>query len=322
MSDVVRILLHTDAPNGLVDTLHARLPDAQVEVCETYAGVPDALARFRPDIVYTVRFAGTPGYPRDALFGPDGPAWVANGGVGIDHFGAWDPARTTVTNAAGVAADMMAEYVMGGFLHFMLDVPGLQADKGARFWGPRTVRPLKGKTVLIIGLGHTGRAVAKRAKAFGMSVIGTRATPREMEHVDQVFAASDLDHALPQADFIAIATPLIPQTRGLIGAPQIALMKQGVVIADVSRGGVVDNAALHAALVRGHVGGAALDVFETEPLPKTSPLWALDNVILSPHCSSVHDGWEDASFELFLDNVSLWVAGQPVFNVVDPMRGY
>ncbi|WP_299286214.1 D-2-hydroxyacid dehydrogenase [uncultured Tateyamaria sp.] len=322
MTEPIRVVLHTDASDGLVERLIAASPQAQVRVCDSYDALPEMLTEFAPQVVYTVRFNGTPGFPRAALFGPDGPQWIANGGVGTDHFGQWDAQVTTVTNAAGVAADMMAEYVMGGFLHFMLDVPGLQADKGARVWAARTVRPLKGKTLLIVGLGHTGKAIAQLAKAFGIHVIGTRATPRDTDNVDEVHGADALNSLLERADFIAISTPLTAQTRGLIGVTQIGAMKRGVVLADVSRGGVVDQTALAQALAEGHVAAAALDVFEVEPLPESSPLWGLDNVLISPHCASVHDGWEDVSFDLFLDNLARWSAGEALVNVVDPIRGY
>jgi len=233
------------------------------------------------------------------------------------------PARITVKNAAGVAADMMAEYVMGGLLHFTLDVPGLRRDKAARMWrAERMMRPLAGQTLLVVGLGHTGRAVAARAKTFGMTVLGTRTRPQHTEHVDEVHASGDLAKLLPRADFIAVATPLIPATRGLIGREEIAAMKPGVILADVSRGGVVDQAALRGALHTGHVAGAALDVFETEPLPEASPLWSLDNVLISQHCSAVHADWEKASFDLFLRNLGRWMHGEDLFNIVDPARGY
>lgn len=242
--------------------------------------------------------------------------------MGTDHFGQWDPERATVTNAAGVAADMMAEYVMGGFLHFTLDIPGLQADKAARLWAARTVNPLKGKTILIVGLGHTGQAIAARAKVFGMHVTGTRARPQAMKDVDEVCAASDLMTLIPRADFIAVSTPLIEQTRGLMGQAEFHAMKSGVFFADVSRGGVTDQTALLQALQRGQVAGAALDVFEIEPLPEKSPFWSLENIIISPHCSSVYEGWAEASFEMFLENLQRWITGQKLINIVDPTRGY
>lgn len=317
-----RILLHNDRTDDLAEKLRAAVPGAEIAVCNTYAGMPAAIATHRPAVVYTVRFDGTPGYPKQALFAPGGPRWVSNGGAGTDHFGAWDPAQTTVTNAAGVAAGMMAEYVLGCFLHFTLDVPGLEADKADRCWKARRVRPLKGATLVVVGLGHTGQALAARAKAFGMRVLGTRARPRPMENVDAVHGSDDLQGLLAQADFVAVCAPLTAATRGLLGRDAFAAMKPGTILADVSRGGVTDQAALLSALEDGTLAGAALDVFETEPLPPDNPLWQAPKVLISPHCSSVFEGWEEASFDLFLANLDRWMAGEPLENVVDPARGY
>lgn len=323
MPDPMRVLIHYDNGQPMVDRLRAEVPEVAATFCPRHEDLPDLVAQTHPDVIYSVRFTGTAPFPRDAFFAASGPRWIANGGVGTDHFGHWDTGRVTVTNAAGVASEMMAEYMLSGFLHFTLDVPSLQADKAARRWNhQRGMRPLNGRTLLIVGLGHTGAALALRAKAFGMRVIGTRATPRPMPHVDHVAAAADLPDLLPHADFVAVCTPLIPATRGLIGAKALAAMKQGVILADVSRGGVVDQTALCAALKSGHVGGAALDVFETEPLPSESPLWGVPNLIISPHCAAVHDGWEAASFALFLENLARWRQGVPLVNIVDPARGY
>jgi len=322
MADRPRIVLHNDKTAKLTAQLLARFPDADFRECNSYGDLPSLIKSYRPDIVYSVRFAGTPGFPSDALFGANGPKWIANGGAGTDHLGKWDASKTVVTNAAGVAADMMAEYVFGGFLHFTLDVPGLQKDKAAKSWNARRVVPLCGKTVLIVGLGHTGQAIAARAKAFGMTVLGTRATPRAMAHVDEVHPADALQGLLPRADFIAVCTPLTTKTRGLIGVEEIGSMKSGVILADVSRGGVVVHSALLHGLKAQHIAGAALDVFETEPLPGGSPFWELENVIISPHCSSVFSEWEAASFDLFLQNLAHWLKGEGLINVVDPTRGY
>lgn len=322
MTDSPRIVLHNDKTANLAKQLLARFPDADFRECNSYRDLPSLMERYRPEIVYSVRFAGTPGFPRDALFGTHGPRWLANGGAGTDHYGQWDASKTIVTNAAGVAANMMAEYVFGGFLHFTLDVSGLQKDKAAKAWKPRMVTPLFGKTLLVVGLGHTGQAIASRAKAFGITVLGTRTTPRTMENVDEVHPPDALHQLLPRADFVAVCTPLTIQTRALIGAREIAAMKSGVILADVSRGGVMVQSALLDALKAGHVAGAALDVFETEPLPAESPFWELDNLIISPHCSSVFAGWEAASFDLFLRNLAHWKKGEDLINIVDPTRGY
>ena len=318
----LRILLFNDRTEALAARLAAVASDVEIAECNDYAALPAMLSDFHPDVIYAVRFAGTPGFPRDALMGRYRPRWIANGGVGTDHLGSWDPNRTIVTNAAGVAADMMAEYVLGGFLYFTLDIPGLNADKAKRRWQARSVTPLAGKTLLIAGLGSTGQALASRAKAFGMRVIGTRARARQMENVELSLPPEALRDVLPQADAVAIATPLTPATRGMIGLAEFSLMKEGVLFADVSRGGVVDQSALAMALKSGRIKGAAVDVFETEPLPQDSPLWDMPNLIISPHCSSVYDGWEEASFDMFLDNLSRFRAGKEMLNVVDPKRGY
>jgi len=322
MPDTPRIVLHNSDTAPLAHWLQTAYPGADFRTCDSYDGLPALIESYRPEVVYSICFNGRQGFPHAALFGASGPRWVARGGAGTDHFGQWDPARTTVTNSAGVAAGMMAEYIFGCFLHFTLDIPGLQRDKSARVWAPRMVFPLAGKTVLIVGLGHTGRTVAARAKAFGMTVLGTRARPQPMDNVDEVHAASDLPDLLQRADFIVVSTPLTPATRGLIGTSEIAAMKPGVIFADVSRGGVVDQGALHQALKSGAVAAAALDVFEVEPLPTTSPLWDLENVILSPHCSSVYADWKKASFDVFLGNLDRWIRGEPLTKIVDPARGY
>ncbi len=321
MRKPTKVLLHNDRTHDLADKLKKRFPTIEIGECNTYENLPDVIATFEPDVVYAIRFAGSDGYPVAAFFAENGPRWIANGGAGTDHLGTWDPKRTTVTNAAGVAADMMAEYVLGCFLHFSLDVPGLQADKAASIWRPRFVTPLKGKTILIVGLGHTGRSIAAHAKAFGMTILGTRMRPTKMDNIDQVYPSDQLLDVLPQADFVAVSTPLTDQTRGLIGQNEIGTMKSGVILADVSRGGVIDPSALLSALQSGKIAGAGLDVFETEPLPSDSPFWDLNNIILSPHCSAVHDQWEQDSFDLFLDNLQNWENGDPLFNIVDPNRG-
>jgi phosphoglycerate dehydrogenase-like enzyme len=322
MRDAPKIIVHCENPAPLAQRLQQQVPGAEIGQCGSYGGLAELVARFAPDIVYSVRFAGTPGFPRAALTGPTGPRWVSVGGSGTDHLGQWNPDRTIVTNAAGVGADMMAEYAFGVFLHFTLDIPGLTRDKAARVWNPRKVAPLAGKTLLIVGLGQTGRAVGERARAFGMTVIGIRARPRPTAGIAEVHGPDALTRLLPRADFIAVCTPLLPATRGLIGPAAIAAMKPDAILADVSRGGVVDQAALFDALKIRRIAGAGLDVFETEPLPPESPLWALENLIISPHCSSVYEGWEDSSFDMFLSNLARWMRGETLRNTVDPTRGY
>lgn len=320
--DAPRIILHNDVTGPLATRLQQAMPTAEFAECNDYDDLPALLTRFKPEAVYSVRFSGTDAFPREALLGADGPDWIAVGGSGCDHLGQWDTERTTVTNSAGVAAAMMAEFIFGTVLYFTLDIPGLNADKAAHHWPLRKMIPLEGKTMLIVGLGHTGQAVAASAKAFGMTVIGTRARPAPMDNVDEVHAAADLPDLWPRADVIAVCVPLLRATRNLIDARAFAAMKPSAILVDVSRGGVINSDALINALRGGSIAAAALDVFETEPLPPESPFWELENAILSPHCSSVYEGWEAASFQLFLDNLARWQSGAELFNIVSPARGY
>ncbi len=321
MTDL-RIVIHDAEPEPLLRELEGRHPDLAIKSCNSYEDLPPLLETFRPEVVFTVRFAGTPNFPTTALLGPAGPKWIAVGGSGVDHLGQWDTSKVTVTNSAGVAADMMAEYALGAMLHFTLDVPGLERDRQARSWTGRIMTPIKGKHLLIVGLGHTGQAVARLAKAFGMTVSGVRANPRPTPHVDKVHATSALDGLWGDTDYVVVCAPLLESTRGLIDEAAFAAMKPGAVLVDVSRGGIVKQTPLLEALQSHRLAGAALDVFETEPLPRDNPLWNLDNVILSPHCSSVYKGWELGSIHMFADNLDRWRKGEALFNVVDPARGY
>lgn len=321
MTDL-RVVVHDAEPTPLQRELETRHPDVAVKSCNSYEELPALLETFRPEAVFTVRFAGTPNFPTGALLGPAGPKWIAVGGSGVDHLGQWHTSKVTVTNSAGVAADMMAEYALGAMLHFTLDIPGLDRDRQKRNWTGRIMTPMKGKHLLIVGLGHTGQAVARLAQAFGMTVSGVRANPRPTPNVDRVHATSELGRLWGDADYIMVCAPLLESTRGLVNEAAFEAMKPGTVLVDVSRGGIVKQTPLLEALQLGRLAGAALDVFETEPLPCDNPLWDLDNIILSPHCSSVYKGWELGSIRMFADNLDRWRKGETLFNIVDPARGY
>lgn len=316
------ILLHTDNAAPAFEIVQAAHPDLTVLTSDSYDALPEMIEDHAPEVIYSVRFAGTPGFPRAAMLDSDALRWVSVGGSGTDHLAGWDPARLTVTNAAGVAADMMAEYTLGAMLHFSLDLAGFARAKAARQWIAGKVTPIEGRRVLILGMGQTGQAIAKRCTAMGMHVTGVRARPAPMPDTDAVHGIDALPDLWGDADFIAICVPLLDSTRGLVDHTAIRAMKPGAVVIDVSRGGVTDQTALARALAEGHLGGAALDVFENEPLPETSPLWALENVILTPHCSSVYDGWDLKSVGMFAENLTRYRRGEPLTNIVDPTRGY
>jgi phosphoglycerate dehydrogenase-like enzyme len=321
VSERPRILLHYDRPELIQDVITDRFPELALRSCNSYDALAGALADFAPQVLFCIKFENRP-YPREAVMACRSMEWVSNGGAGVDHLAPWDPARLTVTNASGVASHMMAEYVIGGMLALSIGFPGFIRRQMEHRWQFKQVSGVAGKTVTIVGLGRTGRAVARLASALDMRVLGTRAHPAETPCVDTVYPAARLYEALAPGDFIVITTPLLKSTRHLIDADAVAAMKQGACLIDVSRGGVVDQSALIDGLLGHKLGGAVVDVFEREPLAADNALWDLDNVIITPHCSSVYDGWERRAAAMFCDNLQRFLAGQDLSNVVDPARGY
>lgn len=317
------VIIHADQPAETIQIVRDLHPDLELHSCETFEALPGAIAQTGAEVVYSIRFDPVAPYPREALVENRQIKWLSVGGSGTDHIGNWDPAQVTVTNSAGSAGDMMAEYTIAAMLSFSLDLRGFhKAQQNHQWLSQARVRPIQGATLLIVGLGQTGRATARRAKAMGMHVLGVRARPAATPDVDEVHGTEALHDLYPRADYILVCVPLLPSTRGLIDASAFARMKPGAVLIDVSRGGVCDEAALITALEAGPLAGAALDVFVTEPLPENSPFWSMQNVILTPHCSSVYDGWYRRTARMFAENLLRYRSGAPLHNVVDPARGY
>src|SRR6185369_14832520 len=164
----MRLMIHNDKAETILEPVRRRHPDVDLSLCTDYPSLPGLLEEHRPDALYTVRFAGTPGFPRPAILASSSLRWVSVGGSGTDHLAPWDPARLTVTNAAGVGAPTMAQYAIAAALHFNLGLPGFAAAQYQQRWAPTSVASLEGRTILILGLGKTGQAVARLAKAHGM----------------------------------------------------------------------------------------------------------------------------------------------------------
>ncbi len=184
---------------------------------------------------------------------------------------------------------------------------------------------LSTQTLGIVGHGDIGRAIAKRAKAFGMKVLALRreTTPRPGdEDVDQVFANADLHKMLPLCDYVVAAAPLTPQTRHMLSTAEFALMKPDAIVMNVGRGPVIDEAAIIKALQNKQIRGAALDVFEVEPLPVESPLWGMENVLISYHTADHTKDWLGDAVSLFLEQFERWRKGEPLKNVTDKRAGY
>ncbi len=243
----------------------------------------------------------------------------------------------TITNARGVFSRPIAEYVMLMILAVSRRLPSLLELQAERTWQPLESRELRDVTVGIVGLGSIGRAVGALATAFGCRVMATRRRPDAGWQaadgagdepylgslmLDRVLAPEQLPELLAESDFVVLAAPLTGDTRGLIGEDAITRLKPGAWIINVARGELVDERALARALRDGRLGGAVLDTFREEPLPATSPLYDLPNVILTPHTSWSSTRVLDRSVDLFCDNLRRFADGRPLVNVVDPEAGY
>ncbi len=231
----------------------------------------------------------------------------------------------TLTNGRGMFKRSLAEFVIAGCLFFAKDMRRLRASQAKGAWDPFYMQELHGRTLAIVGYGEIGRAAAGLAKAFGMRVLAYRRRPelsRADPLVDRVYGHGELPEMIAQADYLCAAAPNVPSATGLIGAPEFAAMKPGLVIINVGRGPTIVESELIAALQSGRIRGAALDVFDTEPLPAGHPLYSLDNVLMSPHCADRVEGWLDTAMGVFLENFDHFVAGRPLVNVVDKQAGY
>jgi phosphoglycerate dehydrogenase-like enzyme len=230
-----------------------------------------------------------------------------------------------LTNARGVFRRPLAEFAVAAVLHFAKDLRRMVAAQQAGRWDPFEVEEVEGKVLGIVGYGETGRAAAERARALGMRVLAVRRRPEQCAGdalVEECHPPARIGELLARSDYVLVAAPLTPETRGLIGAAELACLKPTAVLINVGRGPVVVEAALVDALAGRRIRGAALDVFDREPLREGHAFYGLDNVLLSPHCADHTPGWMDDMVRFYLRNCGNFVAGRPLENVVDKRHGY
>lgn len=246
--------------------------------------------------------------------------WIQGMGAGVEQLAkAGVPrGRVVVTNASGVSAGSMAEWVLGRLLQVWKRFREADEHQRAHAFVRSYGRSFAGSTLGIVGMGSIGRAVAERARAFGVHVLGLRRTEAaDPAPAHELFGPERLHELLGRSDAVVIAAPETPETRHLIDAAALAAMKPGAVLVNVARGSLVDEAALADALGSGRLGAAVLDVFEQEPLPPGSPLWDLPNLYASAHSSVSVDRYAEDVFDLFADNLARFLAGRPLRNRVD-----
>jgi phosphoglycerate dehydrogenase-like enzyme len=236
-----------------------------------------------------------------------------------------------LTNARDVHGPVVAEQVMAMIFALARQIPAAVRFQEKHVWGQEDMwrahtrpRELAGATLGLVGLGSIGRNVAKRASALGMRVIAAREHPEKEkpQFVDEVFHSSKLLDLLAQSDYVVLSTPITPETTGMIGSRELAAMKPDAFLLNVGRGPLIDEAALIEGLRARKIGGAALDVFDQEPLPSDSPLWELDNLLITPHTAGMSDKMWERHYSLFSENLRRYFSGQPLLGLVDKCSGY
>ena len=250
--------------------------------------------------------------------------WIQLPSAGANSYVGRVPAHIMLTSANGVYGVPASEHVFALMLAVARAIPQYVRNQAEKRWGREgTFFELYGSTCGILGLGDIGLAVAERARAFRMRVIGSRRTKGDTpEGVEEVFAPDELEAMLAQCDFVVNTLPETPATRGLLDGSKLRAMKQGAVVVNIGRGRTIDEQALVEALRNGHLAGAALDVFEEEPLPQGSPLWSMPNVVITPHVGGSSPRGDARVAALFLENLGRYQEGRTLLNLVDRELGY
>lgn len=247
------------------------------------------------------------------------PRWVHTASAGVDHLlsPALAAGDTVVTNARGIFEQPIAEYVAGVVLAMAKDLPGTWALQGRREWRHRETQRLAGNHACVVGSGPIGHAIARTLQALGITTAVVGRSARAGIH-----GPDDLEPLVAAADWVVCAAPLTDTTRGMFDARLFGMMRPSARFINVARGELVVTGDLENALVKRVIAGAALDVFDEEPLPRDSPLWETPGLLVSPHMSGDTIGWRDDLAAQFVAMYDRWEAGEPLPNVVDKERGY
>lgn len=255
--------------------------------------------------------------------------WVHSLSAGVEKllFPELIESPVQVTNAKGVFKRSLAEFAVLGMLYFYKRVRRILDNQREHKWEDFRVGWLPGKVMGVVGYGEIGRECALLAKALGVKIYAARRKPALSEQdpiLDRIYSADRISEFLHELDVLLLAAPLTAETRHMISDSAFAVMKPSAIVVNVGRGPVMDEKALIRALESKKIAGAALDVFETEPLPASSPLWDMENVLISPHCTdkTADPDWLDLAMQPFLENFGHFVKGEPLINLIDKKAGY
>jgi len=291
----------------------------------------NSVEAFRPaarDATVILNWSGSLALLR-AVFGMCPNArWVHSRSAGVEStlFPELIERPVPLTNGSGVFSPALAEFVLGAILYFAKDFRRMIRNQMAGVWEAFDVMPISGQTVGIVGYGDIGRAVAASVRPLGMAVLAVKRHVGPSHGADplveQMYSSDHRIEMIPRCDYVVAAAPLTPETRGMIAEPEFAAMKPTAVVINVGRGPVIDETALVGALSNRRIKGAALDVFDHEPLPQGHPFYKLENVLLSPHCADHTPDWLDNAMQFFIGQFKRYRKGEPLLNVVDKKLGY
>jgi phosphoglycerate dehydrogenase-like enzyme len=254
--------------------------------------------------------------------------WVHSRSVGLERtlFPELKESSVPLTNGAGVFSASLGEFALGAILYFAKDFRRMIRNQMAGLWEAFDVSWVSGHTVGIIGYGDIGRAIAERVRALGMTVLAMRrhaSPPEGLEPpVAETYTAERRLEMISRCDYVVVSAPLTSETRGMIGQAEFAAMKPTTVVINVGRGPVINEEAMIGALSNGRIRGAALDVFDYEPLPAGHPFYKLENVLLSPHCADHTPDWLDNAMQFFIEQCERFRKDEALLNVVDKKLGY
>lgn len=306
----------------VIPAIQARYPEVTFDICKDRECVDRA-------IVNADAYFGW--ITREMFLAGKKLRWIQSLSTGVDTFLRIQELKDSdviLTNARGVHAACLAEQTFAMIFGFTRGMKAFLEHQQRHEWAGREIRDslveLMGSTMGIVGYGTVGHAIAERARAFGMRVLAVDVFPTDKPDQGlQVFGIEDLNTVLAESDYVVITVPLTSQTRGMMGAAQLAMMKPSAILVGISRGGIIDETALVDALTSGKLAAAALDVFETEPLPKDSPLWDIPNLIVVPHAAGGSQYEAAAIRGIFRENIERFVRGDfPLRNEVSKQRGY
>lgn len=307
-----------------VDSRHVEQIQAVVPAFQVLNAGQERIAELLPEADIFCGHAKVP-VPWEQVVSAGRLQWIQSSAAGLDHclVPSVIASDIPVTSASGLFAPQVAEQTLAILLGMLRSMPTFHAAQRAREFVRRPTDELLGKTVGIVGFGGNGRRIARVLSSFDVRLVATDKFPERCpDYVESLWPAEELERLLSASDIVVLCVPLNEETHHFIGARQLSAMRPGSLLINVARGPVVDESALAEALQSGHLGGAGLDVTEVEPLPESSPLWDMKNVVITPHVGAQSARRVDVTVDFFCENLQRFLAGKPLRNLVDKRLGF